>query len=111
MRLDLFSETFEEKAGHLFCGGVDQPAAELRKFAADLRGHIIVEDGVIAVLFQPHNGASLGEARDSALAFACDAIAVRRIEVRQCDSALKLGGDGADLDQRRCGHLGIGCFD
>src|SRR6185437_14003236 len=50
-------------------------------------------------------GAALGEAGDATLAFAADAVAVRRVDVGQLDLAVEAGGDRPDLHGRRRLHL------
>ena len=71
----------EELVGELLGGRIDQPRAELRELAADLRVDRVGRARVRAVGGEMHVRAALGEAGDAALAFAGDRVAFRRVDV------------------------------
>src|SRR5215831_13964721 len=97
---DRGGEFLEELVRHLLGGAGDQPLAQLGELAADLRLDIVGEQGA-AVLGGEHDlSTALGEARNAALAFARDLVAVGRIEIGEMDLALPLGLDGPDLGYR-----------
>ena len=88
--------------------GVDQPRAELGDLAADLRLHVVGQQGDGAVIGQRHLGAALGEAGDAALALAADAVAVRRIDVGQLHLPVKRAEIGPILHRGGRLHLVVG---
>src|SRR5215470_5348153 len=73
-----FGEIGEEFVGQFLGRTVDQALAELRQLAADLGLDVIAEQRAAILVGQPHGGAALGEAGDTALAFARDLVAVGR---------------------------------
>src|SRR4051794_19376229 len=79
----------EEVVGHLACGAVDEPRADLRQLAADLTLDAIAQHGLSALFVERYLGAALGEAGDPALALAGDRIAVWRVEIGQRNLAGK----------------------
>jgi hypothetical protein len=69
---------------------VDQPSAELRDLAADIRLNRIEQHGGIRTIFgELYIRAAFGKAGDAALAFAGDGVGVRRVEVRELDRSLE----------------------
>jgi hypothetical protein len=96
---DQCAECGKELAGEFLRGGIDQPLAELRELAADLRVDLVMQDRDLRTFgFQTHRRAALGKSCDAAGSLARDAIAVRRIEVGQRDLAAERRLDRADLD-------------
>src|SRR5262245_13322255 len=91
-------ELGEEIVGRLLGRTVDQALPELGELAADLRLHVIGEQRAAVLVGERHLGAALGEARDTALAFAGDAVAVGRIEIGEAHLALPARLDRPDLD-------------
>ena len=97
-RLHLLAEAIEKGVGHLLRGGIDQPAAKLRQLAANLGVDLIAQQRVGAIVGQRDVGTALGEPGHTALPFAADAVAVRRIDIGKLHLAGEPGGDRADLD-------------
>ena len=93
----LGGEAGEELVGELLRRRIDQPRAELRELAADLRVDGVGQERVRAVLGEMHVGAALGEAGDAALAFAGDRVALGRIDVGERHRAVEGRLDRADL--------------
>src|SRR6266852_5181759 len=91
---DLGREFCEEIVRRLLRRAVDQALAELGELAADLGLDVIGQERAAVLVGERHLGAALGEARDAALAFARDAIAVGWIEVGELDLALPARLDG-----------------
>src|SRR5262245_35815063 len=88
----------EEIVGCLLGRTVDQALPELGELAADLRLHVIGKERAAVLVGERHFGAALGEARDTTLAFAGDAVAVGRIEIGEPHLALPARLDRTDLD-------------
>src|SRR5262245_2748700 len=88
----------EEIVGCLLGRTVDQALPELGELAADLRLHVIGKERAAVLVGERHFGAALGEACDTALAFARDAVAVGRIEIGEPHLALPARLDRTDLD-------------
>src|SRR5262249_38991952 len=92
------SEFDEEVVGGLLRRAVDQTLAELGELAADLRLHVIGEKRAAVLAADRPLGAAFAKPRRTALPFAGNAIAVRRIKVGETDLALPARLDGADFD-------------
>src|SRR4051794_31898089 len=101
-RLALYrlGEIREKFVGKFLGRTVDQTLPELGELAADLRLHIVSQQSAAVLFGQRHRRATLGEAGDTALAFARNLIAIRRIEIAQRNPALEAGRHRSDL------HLG-----
>src|SRR6185437_15493756 len=69
-------ELGEEIVRHLLGRAGDQALAELGELAADLRLDVIGEQRAAVLVGERHHGAALGKARNAALAFAGDLVAV-----------------------------------
>ncbi len=82
-------EALEEIVGELLGRTIDQPLAELRQLAADLRLDVVGEQRAAVLVRQGDRGAALGEARNPAIALAGNLVAVRRIEVGEPDLAFE----------------------
>src|SRR5204862_7428839 len=78
-------ELAEEVIRHFACGAVNQPRADLRQLAADLRLDAVAQHGLAILLGERDLGAALGEAGDPALALAGDRVARGRVEVGEGD--------------------------
>src|SRR5262245_19188439 len=90
LRAGPLAEAREELSCELARGRVDQPAAELRDLAADVRLDRVGEDrGVGAIRAECDVGAALGETGNAALALAADRVGVRRVEIGQLDGSLE----------------------
>ena len=109
--IDLGGELLEEGRRHRLRCRVDHAAAQLRQLAADLRLDLIGQDRLIAVLAQAHDGAAARITGAASLALAGDAVAVRRVNVRQGYRAGELCGNRSHLQDRECGHLRVGPLD
>ena len=93
-----FGEFGEEFVGQLLHRALNQPGAELGHLAADLGIGRVAQDGAArAVGLQRHIGGALAEAGGTALALARNAVALRRIEIRQGHLAVEGGLHRADL--------------
>src|ERR1700676_1424677 len=91
LALHRLGEIREKFIGQFLGRTVDQPLPELRQLAADLRLDIIRQQRAAILVGQSHRGTALGKARNPALAFARDLVAVRRVEIAQRDPALEAG--------------------
>src|SRR6266487_4025138 len=91
-------ELHEKIVGGLLRRAVDETLPELGELAADLRLHVIGEKRAAVVVGERHLGAAFGKAGNAPLPFAGNAIAVRRIEIREADLALPARLDGPDFD-------------
>src|SRR5262249_60395488 len=92
------SEVGEELLGKLPGGAVDEPASKLGDLAANLRVDVVTEPRCAAVgIGQSHVGPALGEASDTALALAKNAVAIPHIHVGQVDRPFQAGPDGPDF--------------
>src|SRR5215210_5069736 len=78
----LLVEVAKEIVGHFPRRGIDQARADLRELAADARLDVVGELGRFTLRRQAHLRAALGESRGTALAFECDRVRVRRLDVR-----------------------------
>src|SRR5262249_57357937 len=92
----------------LLSRAVGEALSELGALAADRRLDVIGEQRAGVVVGERHLGAAFGEAGDAALAFAGDAVAVRRIEVGEPDLAFPARLDRTDLDRGHGLKLGVG---
>src|SRR6476661_11228503 len=82
-------EIGEKFVGQFLGRTVDQALPELRQLAADLRLDVVSQQGAVVLFGQRHGRTTLGETRDTALAFARYLVAIRRIEIAQRDPALE----------------------
>src|SRR5215467_264813 len=98
----------EEVVGGLLRRAVDEALAELGELAADLRLDVIGQQRAAVLVGERHLGAAFGKAGDAALAFAGDAVAVRRIEVGEPDLAFPARLDRTDLDRGHGLKLAVG---
>src|SRR5438034_5170870 len=100
--LHRLGEIGEKFIGQFLGRTIDQALPELRQLAADLRLDIVSQQSAVVLFGQRHGRTTLGEARDTALAFAGYLVAIRRVEIAQRDPALEAGRHRPDL------HLGDG---
>src|SRR5262249_60942027 len=82
----------------LWGGGVEGGLAELSELAADLRLDVVGEQRAAIPVGQRHLGIALGEAGDTPLALAGDAVAVGRVEVEEPHLSLPPRLDRTDLE-------------
>src|ERR1700737_2399444 len=93
-------EIREKLFGQFLGRTVDQPLTELGQLAADLRLDVVGQQSAAVLFGQCHRRATLGEAGDTALAFARNLVAIRRGEIAQRDPALEAGRHRPDLHFR-----------
>src|SRR4029453_4491009 len=78
-------EVGEEFVGQFLSRSVDQPLSKLCQFASDLCLDLIAQERTAFLFGQVDFCTALREARNAALSFPRDLVAVRRIEVAQRD--------------------------
>src|SRR3954451_6016908 len=104
-RCDGDGELREKVIGRLSCRTVDKTLPELRQLAPNLSLHIIGQERAPIFVAQRHLGAALRETGHASLPFPGNAIAVRRIQIREShlsfpprfDRSDLHGGDGLEL--------------
>src|SRR5262249_3406957 len=73
----------DEIVGGLLCGAVAQALSQLGELAADLRLHVVGQKRAAVLVGERYLGSAFGKARDAALPFAGNPVAVGRIEIGQ----------------------------
>ena len=86
---------------------VDQPGAELGDFPAHGRLCRIGKPRRVAFGGEAHGGLAFRKTRDTALAFECERVAIRRINVVQVHDTREAGAHGADPRFHRQLILGV----
>src|SRR6267378_6345424 len=100
LALHRLGEIRKKLIGQFLGRTVDQPLPELGELAADLRLDIVSQERAAILVGQSHRRAALGEAGDTALAFARYLVAIGWIEIAQRHPPLEPGRHRPDL------HLG-----
>src|SRR4051794_286353 len=86
---DRLGEIGEEIVGDFFRRAIDQPLAELRQLAADLRFDVVAQQRAAILVGQRDRRAAFGKAGDAAVALPGNLIAIGWIEVGEIDDALE----------------------